>query len=397
MNTNHPSRFHYTLFIILITFFYLPKINSLDLTIIILFPIAFFILISKKITLKKEFIYIIIILSFIQSYVFLTSVINMEFTSNVVLNTIRSILILSSLYIVISYYQIKFQTLIHLLMFVFLLNSILIFIQFFLHLKFGFIDYIYNPEFPKNMINTVRKPGYFTGYPVAGFISNVGVLSSLYLYSKEKKISYVIYFILFLTTSLLTARTALLFNLLIIPFSLLILKKKHIISLFLILVPLIIFILLNSNDYITAIESKIRVVFDLIIEQKGDHSTNDLLKNHYRLPNDIKTFIIGNALNPQFFSDVGYIQVLFKGGLLLFLFTLFFYSYIFIVVINNTYHYKKEFIFSLSIIMCFIFYNFKGPYLLSRTVGDFILVIFIASILCKITSKHQDTKREKKS
>ncbi|WP_226900835.1 hypothetical protein, partial [Proteus mirabilis] len=92
---------------------------------------------------------------------------------------------------------------------------------------------------------------------------------------------------------------------------------------------------------------------------------------------------------PQEFSDVGYIQAIFKGGMTLFSITLIFYFYLFITMFKNISNNKKSIFLILSIILCFIFYNFKGPYLLSRTVGDFIMIIF-TSLLVYNVSKNKN-------
>ncbi|MBI6528372.1 hypothetical protein JEP40_04380 [Proteus vulgaris] len=368
----------FILFLILFSLFYFPKIGNVDFTIVLLIPFSIYILLIKRIPINKEVIYSALILFSIQLYVLITSLINQEITPNVLLNPIRELLILLSCYIIIFYLKINFVKIINLLLFIFLLNSILIFLQFFLHIKYGIVNNLYNPEFPEFMVNTVRKPGYFTGYPVAGFISNIGLLSSLYLYSYNKKNYYIFYLVIFFVTSLLTARTALLFNLLVTPFLFLLLSKKHIFIIILTFILGLILLSIFHNDFIFAIFEKIKVVFDLIITQKGDHSTNDLFNNHYRIPQDIQVFIFGNALNPQVFSDVGYIQALFKGGIIIFSLILFFYYYIFAIMLNKSKKDKRSYYFIISIILCFIFYNFKGPYLLSRTVGDYILIIFLS-------------------
>lgn len=373
------------IFFIILSLIYLPKIGTLDFTIFLLIPLSLFLFITKRIHIEKEIIFATIILLLIQAYVIITSTINGVFISNVILIPIRNIIIMISLYITISYYKMNFNEFIKIILYVLLFNTILIFIQFTLHLNFGIIDYLYNPQFPAEMINTVRKPGYFTGYPVAGFISNMGAIFSIYIYRNNKKFIYIYLYLLFFITSLLTARTALLFNILIFPFIILSLNKRHIFYLIIIFIISVSLFIIYSNNYTIAIFNKFKVVFEFLIEQKGDHSTNDLIKNHYKLPNDLLDFSFGNALDPQKFSDVGYIQAIFKGGMTLFTITLFFYFYLFISMLKNISKNKKDTFFILSIILCFIFYNFKGPYLLSRTVGDFIMIIFASLLVYKVS------------
>lgn len=377
------------IFLIILSLIYLPKIGVLDFTISLLVPFALFLFITKRIYIEKEIIFASIILLLIQAYVIITSLINGVFISNVVLIPIRNIIIMFSLYAIISYYKMNFNNFIKIILYILLVNTILIFIQFFLHLNFGIIDYLYNPQFPSEMINTIRKPGYFTGYPVAGFISNMGAILSIYIYMQNKKFRYIYLYILFFITSLLTARTALLFNILIFPFIIISLNRRHVFYLMIIFIISISLFITYSNNYTIAIFNKFKVAFEFLIEQKGDHSTNDLIKNHYKLPNDLLTFSFGNALDPQEFSDVGYIQAIFKGGMTLFSITLIFYFYLFITMFKNISNNKKSIFFILSIILCFIFYNFKGPYLLSRTVGDFIMIIF-TSLLVYNVSKNKN-------
>ncbi|UPK81195.1 hypothetical protein LW139_00280 [Proteus vulgaris] len=377
------------IFLIILSLIYFPKIGVLDFTVFLLAPLSLFLFITKKIHIKKEIIFATIILLLIQSYVIITSTVNGVFISNVVLIPIRNIIIIISLYIIILYYKLNFDKFIKIILYALLINTILIFIQFILHLNFGIIDYLYNPQFPLEMINTVRKPGYFTGYPVAGFISNMGAIFSIYIYSNNKKLIYINIYILFFITSLITARTALLFNILILPFVILSLNKRHFFYLIIICITSVSLFVIYSNNYTIAIFNKFKVVFEFLIEQKGDHSTNDLIKNHYKLPNDLLTFSFGNALDPQEFSDVGYVQAIFKGGMTLFTITLFFYFYLFTSIFKSISKNKKDMFFILSIILCFIFYNFKGPYLLSRTVGDFIIIIFTSLLVYK-ASKNEN-------
>lgn len=377
------------IFLIILSLIYFPKIGVLDFTVFLLAPLSLYLFITKKINIKKEIIFATIILLLIQSYVIITSTVNGVFTSNVVLIPIRNIIIIFSLYITILYYKLNFDKFIKIILYILLINTILIFIQFILHLNFGIIDYLYNPQFPLEMINTVRKPGYFTGYPVAGFISNMGAIFSIYIYRNNKKFIYIYIYILFFITSLITARTALLFNILILPFVILSLNKRHFFYLIIIFIISTSLFIIYSNNYTIAIFNKFKVVFEFLIEQKGDHSTNDLIKNHYKLPNDLLTFSFGNALDPQEFSDVGYVQAIFKGGMTLFSITLFFYFYLFTSIFKNISKNKKNMFFILSITSCFIFYNFKGPYLLSRTVGDFIIIIFTSLLVYK-ASKNEN-------
>ncbi|QPB77930.1 hypothetical protein EHE21_00300 [Proteus sp. GOKU] len=377
------------IFLIILSLIYFPKIGVLDFTVFLLAPLSLYLFITKKINIKKEIIFATIILLLIQSYVIITSTVNGVFTSNVVLIPIRNIIIIFSLYITILHYKLNFDKFIKIILYILLINTILIFIQFILHLNFGIIDYLYNPQFPLEMINTVRKPGYFTGYPVAGFISNMGAIFSIYIYRNNKKFIYIYIYILFFITSLITARTALLFNILILPFVILSLNKRHFFYLIIIFIISTSLFIIYSNNYTIAIFNKFKVVFEFLIEQKGDHSTNDLIKNHYKLPNDLLTFSFGNALDPQEFSDVGYVQAIFKGGMTLFSITLFFYFYLFTSIFKNISKNKKNMFFILSITSCFIFYNFKGPYLLSRTVGDFIIIIFTSLLVYK-ASKNEN-------
>lgn len=373
------------IFFIILSLIYLPKIGILDFTIFLLIPLSLFLFITKRIHIEKEIIFATIILLLIQAYVIIISTINGVFISNVILIPIRNIIIMISLYITILYYKMNFNEFIKIILYVLLFNTILIFIQFTLHLNFGIIDYLYNPQFPAEMINTVRKPGYFTGYPVAGFISNMGTIFSIYIYRNNKNFIYIYLYLLFFITSLLTARTALLFNILIFPFIILSLNKRHIFYLIIIFIISVFLFIIYSNNYTIAIFNKFKVAFEFLIEQKGDHSTNDLIKNHYKLPNDLLDFSFGNALDPQKFSDVGYIQAIFKGGMTLFTITLFFYFYLFTSMLKSISKNKKDTFFILSIILCFIFYNFKGPYLLSRTVGDFIMIIFTSLLVYKVS------------
>jgi len=367
-------------FVFLFGLIYFPLLGGItDLS--LLFPLIFVVLNFVKLKIwrfsKNEILFGGGLL-FIFMFQIVSAIVNTSFEPSVFLSPFRQFLILFCSLAFIKKNNIRVSELLLSLLYICLCNSFLIFYQFYTHINIGVYEWLYNPLFPSEMINVVRKPGYFTGYPVAGFFANIGCIISFYFLSTTKKNKYFICAIVFLITSFLTARTSLLFAFIIFILNIgtIGIKKGAVWSLFI----LLIFITLSSSinslfDLFAGSINKASVIFELFFTGHGDHSTNDLFNNHYIMPSDIQTLLIGNAEDPQKYTDVGYIQQFYMGGGILFLLVVVFYFLSTYFVLAAAIKNKKMFYSLCLFILCFYFYNFKGPYLLSRSIGDIYIVL----------------------
>ncbi|WP_435264084.1 hypothetical protein [Tenacibaculum sp. nBUS_03] len=252
-----------------------------------------------------------------------------------------------------------------------------------------------------------RVPGFFGGYDSASVFSALGMV---YLYLKKEiniLIRYLIIILLFFTF-FITARTGL-FSLIMVALLTIMFKAlslrlklgqlKVLIVSFSILAT---FFYINDNHLIVLpeeyefVQSGINRLFEVFrnASTTGEiktSSSDTLLKHHYHLPEDLKTLLIGNTfkshqLGVYFFrSDVGYIELIYGGGLFVFSIT----CCLFLFMLKKVDRMKRNqfnsiFVFSLLIILLGMF---KGKYLTSFHFINFVFFTYALTINNKLYEK----------
>tara|TARA_B100000929_G_scaffold288874_1_gene278254 strand:+ start:662 stop:1570 length:909 start_codon:yes stop_codon:yes gene_type:complete len=271
-------------------------------------------------------------------------------------------------------------------------NALVVILQYTLHYHFGIEKFLLNPDFSEAVITPYRKPGLMSGYPVAGLLSVLGIIS-LGAIDKHNKYMLVfkhIVFVVLLISLTITSRTALLIGIVVIlalvlksrSFSLFFKKFIALVFVASLSVPLVMSKYENS-DVIKKTVDKSFVIF--INMYKGnevlDYSSKDLINNHYTLPNDNSVFVIGNSVSPKqniVNSDVFFIRFLWGNGFLSpFLYcSLVFLLYISIATKVVEYKYSNKEFYLTLMLFTMVAASFKGSYFFSRVIGDVVIVYY---------------------
>ncbi|PKB53327.1 hypothetical protein CRH03_22905 [Clostridium sp. HMb25] len=282
----------------------------------------------------------------------------------------------------------QFLTIIYLLLGLNLLFSFAEYIN-----LFGIRDYFYNTIFSGilNRLITVRINGLNTGFDLNGIIIAVMSAFTIYYYSIQKGkrgITYGLILIqLFLIcsssrTGVLVFGIVLLFHFKAERWS----KNKMLFRILVIgvaalgIISIVLYMLFGTNTN-SALTQLYNFIFEGFVNLKktGNFyyaSVNDMLKNHYFLPQNLITLILGNGLmnaSQVRFTDVGYIQIIFGLGIMgLFLVSVFYFC----MYIGGRKRLKEEY--HLKQLYTIIFFSvflssFKGGYILESN----LIYIFV--------------------
>jgi hypothetical protein len=379
-------------FIFFIYLLYGYKVGFIDYSILIPFIMLFSYIIFKNekiiLSLPKLILYLISIFFILFIIAGLSTVYNGSFVSEYYLKPIRVILVLTLIYFYFYYRKIKLDKLLKVLLYVLLLNSIVVLLQYILFYFSISNTFLFHPDI--GFVEAYRKPGLTSGFPTGGMLSIFGSFLAIYLYFKFKNFLYLYLFFIFSLSVFLTARSAMYLFLVLTPLYLylfgIIFNRLRILLYFVIVSLLIISLIYNNMNPI--LEGTVNKMFANVINYMetgdfNDYSTRHMLSSdHFKFPDTLKDIIIGNSLphtSSFVVSDISYFRILWSNGI----FALFLYMMAFFLIWFNSYSksfYKKlssqdilvTFVFFIVFIMCF-----KGSYLFSRVIGDFLIIIFI--------------------
>jgi hypothetical protein len=268
-----------------------------------------------------------------------------------------------------------------------LLNGIFIYYQYVADYFNLSIPHLYHNAFTSR--TTYRQPGLFAGYSPSSALNAIGAACALYLSIGQKVRYYLFYnviFIVILASIFLSGRTGLIIILLFIGANLIFAKAKlkYISIFFTIIIGLSLF-----KIYLIAppdIKKSYQVAFEFIFNyteshEMGTYSTKDIIQNHYHIPSDVQTLLIGNGL--EFNSDVAFIQIWYSSGIFAMLTATILISYIvFVSPRCKKYVYITTFIYFSLFLVCF-----KGSYLFSRITGDLMIILYSANIVLTTDEK----------
>ncbi|WP_341501651.1 hypothetical protein [Gallaecimonas sp. GXIMD4217] len=352
-------------------FLLLPKFGFVDFGILFLF---FYVVFFRKLRISLDvglvLILIIIGLALVSS-IFSGGVITAEY----VLKPVRLLLV----YVLAkSCVPFNVQSFVEGLSAAVIINSLLIYFQF-LGSMYGF-DVYYNPDFFDNHNIIYRQPGFFAGYPEHSILLAMSLVLS---FSYSKRCFYALVLVA-LPSAIFSGRTgvySLLLGLLITSFFSAFFTLKgalRISTLVAILCASFLFISSHKHhlhpQVSFALEHVLLPLEGLMSGRMGDYSTEDLLQNHYKFPDDITTLLVGNSLPPfegGVESDVSIIRILYGNGIFSLLLYLILFLYFSIHFLTSPRGMARE-----SFILCLIFLIalLKGPFLFSRVVGDAFLL-----------------------
>lgn len=355
--------------------------SGLDVSLISIF-ILYIIIFSHKFNLTINFKIEFIILILITLIALISSIINGGILNSTFL--IKPIKILVALILfTILYRKYGERLFFDVIILAGVINTLVIFLQ-----LLNIIEW-YNPQFVLHYDVSFRKPGLFAGYPDSGLTALASSLICMYLFKIKNEQKYLILSFFIALGVLITSRTALLLYMFSLFFYIVFFfKVSQVIKTIIITLIITIFLFLIGNIFP---ESMIQKIYDFSFEmflnykKNGNISTDssdDLLYNHFNIPNDLFTLIIGNSIEPfsmkgSYFSDVFYIRTLWGVGLIsLFLyFLLLLYMFIRLIFLNSYLSKVCAILFFVMFLSCF-----KGPFFISRGFGDILLILYIISI-----------------
>ncbi|ENM5726540.1 hypothetical protein V4V56_002510 [Vibrio mimicus] len=359
-----------------------PKFGFFDVGVLALF--VFSLLKGNRIFRVDPFVISILL---IISISFLSAIYNGGLiTSEFILKPIRVLLVY---YAVTTLTNIDYDDVVKGIMVAVLINSIMMYIQFFSEL-YGLQVY-YNPEFIDRFDMIYRQPGFYSGYPEHSIVTACALVL---LYREHKKLFYIC-ILAAMPSLLLSGRTGIYALLVGLSFYLFILsfRKPNLLiylASFLISISLALNLIKLFEEYINpqiifAVDHILLPVQGMLSDsgKLGDYSTEDLINNHYFLPDDWGGLLIGNSLPPfdgGVKSDVSFIRIIFGNGI----FSLILYLFCFVFLARSLLLSEKlrtgE---SFILIFIFLVAILKGPFLFSRVVGDVFIILCVLSRFTK--------------
>ena len=359
-----------------------PKLGFFDIGVLALF--IFSLLKGNRIFKVDPFaisILLIILISFL-SAIYNGGVITPEF----IFKPIRVLLVY---YSVTTLTNIDYGDVVKGIIVAVLINSLMMYIQFISEM-YGFQVY-YNPEFIDRFDIVYRQPGFYSGYPEHSIITACALILS---YRQYKKLFYICILIA-VPSLLLSGRTGIYALLVGVSIHLIFLSfRKPKLLIYLVSVLFSIYLTLNliklleeyiSPQVIFAVEHILLPIQGILSDsgRLGDYSTDDLINNHYILPDGWGDLLIGNSLPPfegGVRSDVSLIRIIFGNGVLSLVLYLFCFVFLSRYMILSD---KLKINESLIIIFIFLVAILKGPFLFSRVVGDVFIILSVLSRLAK--------------
>ncbi|KAA8596483.1 hypothetical protein F0Z19_4831 [Vibrio cyclitrophicus] len=379
----------FTLFC-LVLFILLPKIGVFDLTVLplsILFLSCFF---MGRIKLDVSLIVLFLLLTLVIT-VLISALLNGNISNEHLLKPIR----LAVVVLILSHFfqntaqKIDVVDIFYVIFIAALINAVVVYAQYAAHLLFGISDFL-SINFDSERSTPYRKSGLASGFPTAGLLNVLGVLSLFYLV-QNKSIKYAVFLIVLLPVFFITARTSLILG----GLSIIVLSfyNRKIFSLVLVMVGFtfifIMYMLSTGNaEHLMKSFSFAIELFSNFTSGSGfqTQSTNSLLTKHFTIPEDFFTLLIGTSLSTWSFgagqSDVFFIRVLWGTGVFSLILYIILYCHMWYKCVNST---QVKFDQTVLFLMFFVVFiaSFKGAYIYSRFVSDCLLIIF-----CYICSNH---------
>jgi hypothetical protein len=377
-----------------ITLFILaPKIGMIDYSALFLlvayfmtgeiFPIRFDNRLNRIIALW--FLTIIIAL--------LTKILYSDMTMFFIIKPIRQIFIIILLSKILLNKNIDYKHMEKVFVLAAFINGCIIISQYFLHIYHiddNFMIYGFNEE-----INVIyRKPGTFSGYPVAGMVSLFGLIVLLELNTFSKNIFRTILIIVMIASVILTSRMVLIFLFMyMIYYFISKSPKKSIMILLTISLSILIFQIYEIEDILP--KDTYRVMFEPFINYSNSlgfstDSGSNLLDSYKEWPQKYSTILIGNGRyiksDNNMTVDSGPQVLFFGGGLFYLLFVHVIYILYFKLGVSAASTKEKI---TLVILFLFLFVSsLKGNYMFSRGQSD-MLTFLTLSIFYKNRSSNK--------
>ncbi|MCJ8347947.1 hypothetical protein [Moritella sp.] len=299
----------------------------------------------------------------------------------------RVVLILFLMSVIIQVSQITMIEIFKIILLSATINAVVIYLQYIFHMTGVTDSFLLNPNTGENALTPYRKPGLMAGYPISGMLSFIGSLISIYLYYFKRKIHFLLLFFIVGFTCFITSRTSMyMFIFFGMLYYLYLMLKMN--KIFYVIVPATVIFLLfgylsaTDNEFFSGTINKMFANVNNYIESGSfhDNSTSDLMENHYQLPSDDKTMLLGtslpNDLSPVN-SDVSIFRITWYSGVFTTLLYIALYFYLFIgTFVKMDTRTEKTLIIFIFIAMSIA--NMKGSYLFSRVLGDCLLMIWLA-------------------
>lgn len=386
--------------LLLALFLILPKIGMFDLSLIILsthLGMAFITYNSKydrALSLSNKIIIMFVLIVLIYAFSVFSFYMNGGdyYDEQFLFKPFRVILLLFILCYIFQKRNLSFDHILKAIVAAALLNAFVVYLQYIDSFLGGAGDILQNPSFKESAMTPYRKAGLMSGFPVAGILSFCGSMIAFHFFSQNKSKKYLLLYIIIGITCFLTARTALfLFLLGTTSFLLALCFKKGrvdiLLAFLLITCSALSYLFSSENDVIIKTRTKMfaNVIHYVEDGNANDHSTNDLFTNHYVMPTEFSTLLIGNSVPPQLNivnSDVSFFRITWNNGIFSTLLYVLSYLFMWLVVFNSSAMQVKESKLIMFILFTGIFIsNFKGLYFFSRVLGDLIFMIFISCVV----------------
>ncbi len=402
------------IYFLLVSYLIMPKLGSVDLSVLALFVCFSFVFLKnikvqstpmKCIAKNHIYLYIfmlsLLLLSLISFIANSGGDIDFQFT----LKPIRVVIVSLMLIYIAKSEKLNVKDVAVIIMLAASINSIVVVAQYVVQILFGISEFLLNPNFSENVITPYRKPGLMSGYPTAGILSILGILSTVYLYriSKVNKFIFIVALLLNSVTCFMTARTAVyLFIVFCLPYFMVSVLKRR--GVFIILVTAlslatIVTYVASSDDKV--LSGTVEKMFANIINytQKGtfnDYSTEDLLENHYEFPDDDFTFFFGNSkssYDSETNSDVSIFKIAWNSGVFSSIIYVFSYVFIWFSSLSMTKDNRGKVY--INIFFCVFFIaNAKGFYFFSRVIGDSSMLLWCVAT-CRNILETNESGNEK--
>ncbi|MFM4678113.1 hypothetical protein ACEUD4_06940 [Aeromonas media] len=383
-------------YFLLVSYIIMPKLGSVDFSVLSLL-MCFSVVFLKNIRIKSVpmrcitknhivlyfFMVSLLVLSLVSFIANSGGDIDFQFT----LKPIRVVIVSLMLIYIAKSEKLLIKDVAVIIMLAASINSTVVVVQYIVQILFGISDFLLNPNFSESVITPYRKPGLMSGYPTAGILSILGILSAIYLYRTEKinKFIFIALFFLNGATCFMTARTAVyLFIVVCLPYFMMSVLKRRglliIITTALSLASIVTYVASSDDKVLSGTVDK---MFANIINysQKGtfnDYSTEDLLENHYEFPNDQFILFFGNSkssYDSETNSDVSIFKIAWNSGILSSIIYVLSYLFIWFSSLSMTKD-KREKVY-INIFFCVFFIaNAKGFYFFSRVVGDSSMLLW---------------------
>ncbi|MBT5491587.1 hypothetical protein HOK00_04705 [bacterium] len=372
------------------------KIGVIDFSILISGSILLSLVIIKKVNLIRIpkiisiFMAIFSLIIIVACVSFLIN--NGDFIPEFVLKPVRVIILMFIIYFYIKIRKLSFINILKILLFVILVHSIVIYLQYILYYLGIDKTFLYHPSL--TWTSPFRKVGLTTGFPVAGLIVVFGSMLSLFLYYLSRNRIYIFIFFIMSLSIFITARSAMFIYILLIPTYMFILSYSYrryslIVWYLLFILSSVLIVYFYLIETIPMMQGTIDKMFANIINymETGsfhDYSTAHLVSSdHLYFPDTAKTFLIGNSLGKESGfqpSDIGYVRITMGIGVFGIILYLIAYLVMYSLSIKraNRLNYPTSKILLSLIYIAFFIMSLKSDYMFSRVIGDSITILSFA-------------------